>query len=189
VPLDTLVLLFFGIVREYKGLQDILRALPGIQEQLGKVLLLVAGEFWENKQRHLETVKQLGIGNMVIFEDRYIPNEEVAAYFSAADLLVAPYRQATGSGAVQMALGFECPIVTTDVGSLAELASHREDVFAVPPSDPSSLADAIVRYFVNLHTMSAPLPTPGEQKTSSWSSLVNAIESSAMRAGPDHSPL
>jgi glycosyltransferase involved in cell wall biosynthesis len=105
LPIDIPVMLFFGIVREYKGLQDLLLAMPEVQSRLGQALLVIAGEFWEDKRAYLDMVEQLGIGKLVIIDDRYIPNECVPLYFSAADVLVAPYRRVTGSGVVQMALG------------------------------------------------------------------------------------
>lgn len=126
LPLDVPVLLFFGIVREYKGLQDLLAALPGVREQLGRVILVVAGEFWDDKRPYLDMIERLGISDLVIIEGRYIPNEEVPLYFSAADVLVAPYRRVTGSGAVQMARGFGIPVITTgqkDICSI--LQAHK----------------------------------------------------------------
>jgi D-inositol-3-phosphate glycosyltransferase len=84
----------------------------------------------------------------VIIEDRYIPNEEVAIYFSAADALVAPYRRATGSGVVQMARGLGVPVITTDAcGAVSKVAVDGETDFVIPPRDPKSLTDAILRFF------------------------------------------
>ena len=113
LPLDVPILLFFGIVREYKGLREFLAVMPEIQAHFGKMILLVAGEFWENKQAYIETIERLGINNSVVIDDRYIPNEEVGLYFSAADALVFPYRWMTGSGVVNIAQGMGLPIVTT----------------------------------------------------------------------------
>lgn len=177
---DVPVLLFFGIVREYKGLKDLLVALPAVQTQLGKAVLLVAGEFWEDRQSYLELIEKLGIGESVIIEDRYIPNEWVPTYFSAADILVAPYRQVTGSAVVQMALGFECPVIATAVGGLVDLESNQSGLELVPPADSDSLSTAIVQHFANTPAMPAPLSTHGEKQASSWSSVVGFIESSAM---------
>jgi glycosyltransferase involved in cell wall biosynthesis len=146
LPQDQQVLLFFGIVREYKGLMDILLALPKIRERLGRVLLIVAGEFWDKQQPYLEMIQRLGIEDSVRIDGRYIPDEEVGIYFSAADLLVAPYRQVTGSAAVQMARGFGLPIVTTRIGGLAEIADDAT-MYLVPPADPDALAAAASRYF------------------------------------------
>jgi glycosyltransferase involved in cell wall biosynthesis len=140
LPLNAPVLLFFGFVREYKGLVDALEALPEVRACLGKVILLVAGEFWEDKRPYLELVERLGIGDAVRIHDRYIPNEEVVDCFSAADLLVAPYRRVTGSAVVQMAKSFGLPVVATCVGDLADSEASG---LLVRPGDSRALAAAI----------------------------------------------
>lgn len=144
---DALVLLFFGIVREYKGLRDLLAALPAIQAQLPMVKLLIAGEFWDNKTAYQTLIHQLGIESLVRIDDRYIPDDEVMVYFSAADVLVVPYRSVTGSAVVQTARGFGLPVITTALNGLEAVLVEGETGFLVPPQDPSALALAIVRYF------------------------------------------
>lgn len=111
LPDDAPVMLFFGIVREYKGLDTLLHALPQVLANVSDARLLIAGEFWESKSTYTALIDQLGIGDAITIDDRYIPNEEVGAYFIAADLLVAPYRRVTDSGALQMAHGFGLPVV------------------------------------------------------------------------------
>jgi glycosyltransferase involved in cell wall biosynthesis len=170
------VLLFFGIVREYKGLQDVLVALPEIRAQLGRVILLIAGEFWEDKRPYLGLIEQLRIGDSVIIEDKYIPNEDVAVYFSAADVLVAPYRRATGSGVVQMARGFGAPVITTNVsGGVIKEETEGWTHFAIPPMDPQSLADAILCFFQANHPAGADESAPGYREQFSWDDLVDLI--------------
>lgn len=112
LPLDTTVLLFFGIVRPYKGLDRLLRALPRIGAR-ADVLLLVAGEFWESRADYDALIAELGIGERVRIDDRYVPNEEITLFFSAADLFVAPYRRSSNSGALGLAASLGLPIVTT----------------------------------------------------------------------------
>lgn len=141
------VLLFFGIVREYKGLHDLLAALPSIRRQLPDVKLLIAGEFWDDKRAYQETLQQLRIADAVSIDDRYIPDDEVSLYFSAADVVVAPYRSVTGSGVVQMARGFGVPVITTSVGGLVDMVVEGETGFLVPPKNPQALATAILHYF------------------------------------------
>jgi glycosyltransferase involved in cell wall biosynthesis len=141
LPPNVPILLSFGIVREYKGLLDILAALPEIQAQLGKVMLVVAGEFWADKRPYVEMIEQMEIGDQVIIEDRYIPNEEVGLYFSAADVLVAPYRRRTASGVVQMARGFGMPVFNATIGEKRErIASETETTIL---SDKLAVAKAI----------------------------------------------
>jgi glycosyltransferase involved in cell wall biosynthesis len=119
------VLLFFGIVREYKGLADLLAALPDIRGHLPDVRLIIAGEFWHDKQAYLQLIERLGIGAAVVIEDRYIANEELPFFFGAADLLVAPYREVTGSAVVQLAVAFDLPVVTTVTVPLRTEADRR----------------------------------------------------------------
>jgi len=175
LPLEVPVLLFFGIVREYKGLKDILAVLPEIQARLGGVILVVAGEFWDDRRPYLEMIERLGIGDSVVIEDRYIPNEEVALYFSAADVLVAPYRRATGSGAVQMARGFGMPVIMTAVGESARAVADERTGGVVLLADSQTLAAEVIRFFVE-----EPRPRVTKEvnvrQTSSWSNLMDWIE-------------
>ena len=112
LPLEGQVWLLFGIVRRYKGYLEFLDRLHEIREQCGRVTLLIAGEFWESKERLLRRVKELGLEAQVRIEDRYIPNEEVGIFFSAADAVLVPYTRITGSGVMQLAKGFGVPVIT-----------------------------------------------------------------------------
>jgi len=146
LPAERPVLLFFGFVRRYKGLRYLLQALPLVQKHL-PVHLLVAGEFWEDEEIYRRLVEELGLQESVTLLNRYIPNEEVGLYFSAADVLVLPYLEATQSAVVQTAFGFERPVIVTQVGGLAETVEHNGTGLVVPPGDVQALAQAIVRYF------------------------------------------
>lgn len=139
-------LLFFGFVRRYKGLRYLLQAMPEVRRAL-PARLLVVGEFWEDEQAYAELAEQLGVQGAVTLLNRYVPNEEVGLYFAAADVLVLPYLEATQSGVVQMAFGFERPVITTSVGGLAETVEHNGTGLIVPPGNTAALAEAIVRYF------------------------------------------
>ncbi len=166
VPLYVPVLLFFGIVREYKGLDRILRALPKIRKYIGPVILIVAGEFWEDKNVYLEIVEELGIGDLVMIEDRYIPNEEIGLYFSAADVLVAPYRQVTGSGATQMARGFGLPVIGIDEVSESAIVGN------VSGFDESEILAAKIVQFIST---SPPIHQAINDRGMSWEHLVDQI--------------
>jgi glycosyltransferase involved in cell wall biosynthesis len=175
LPLDVPILLFFGTVREYKGLQDALAALPDVKAQLGRVMLVVAGEFWEDKQPYLETIKRLGIGDSVVIEDHYIPNEEVALYFSAADALLAPYRRATGSGAVQMARGFGVPVMATQIGGLLK-GVDGETGLLLPPGDTQAWAAAIACFFTERSGSTMVSEVAESRDAFSWERLIDVIE-------------
>ncbi len=168
LPHDVPVLLFFGMVRPYKGLSDILAALPDIRARLGTVRLLIAGEFWDDKTAYLEEIEHLGVRDLVQIDDRYIPNESVPLYFGAANLLVAPYHSMTGSGVVQMAVGFGLPVVTT-AGVPLRTDAERELIHVVPRSE---LARAVASCI-----MQDPRPIRPERggQDSGWAELVACI--------------
>lgn len=137
-------LLFFGFVREYKGLAVLLEALGRIKEKKKEVTLLVVGEFWKGKSKYLDQVKCLGISSCVRIVDKYISNEEIGLYFAAADLVVQPYLSASGSGICQIAYGFDRPVIATSVGSLPEVVEDGVNGRLVEPGDAKALAEAII---------------------------------------------
>ncbi len=137
------VLLFFGFVREYKGLHVLLDALPIVLEEQ-PCTLLVVGEFWKDKQTYLQQIQQRGIEEHTRLVDGYLPNEDLASYFCAADLVVQPYLSATGSAVAQLAYGFDRPVIATRVGSLAEVIEDKINGRLVAPDDSQALADAII---------------------------------------------
>ncbi len=147
LPSEAPVLLFFGFVRRYKGLDVLLEAMPMIRAALPEVQLVVAGEFYERLNHYRARIRALGLSSCVHLHDRYIPESEVVWYFSAADLVVQPYLSATQSGIVPLAFHFERPVVVTAVGGLPEVVPHEEAGFVVPPGDASALAEAVVRFF------------------------------------------
>jgi glycosyltransferase involved in cell wall biosynthesis len=138
------VLLFFGYIRRYKGLDLLLRAMPGIHARTG-ARLVVLGEFYENRATYDRLVRELGLADMVTMRGDYVANEEVGVYVSASDLLVLPYRSATQSGIVQVAMQLERPVVSTRVGGLSEMIEDGRTGFLVPPEDPAALAEAVAR--------------------------------------------
>lgn len=147
-PLERDTLLFFGLVRPYKGLKVLLEAISLVLK-VRNCQLLVVGEFYDDKKQYLSLIEKLGIGENVTVVDRYIPNEEVATYFHAADAVVLPYVSATQSGIVQIAFGLGTPVITTDVGGLPEAVDHRKTGLVVPAQDPQRLAEAILEFYGN----------------------------------------
>ena len=145
IPADELVLLFFGHIRAYKGLPVLLRAMPQILGQRA-CRLLIAGEFYEPRERYDKLLAQLGVGERVTIIDRYLPNEEVPDVFAAADVCVLPYVSATQSGVAKVAYGFGKPVIVTDVGGLAEEVIDGETGYVVAPHDPDAIAAAVERF-------------------------------------------
>lgn len=176
------VILFFGFVREYKGLQYLLAAMPAILSEI-PTTLVVAGEFWKDKDVYLKMMHELGISASVRIVDEYIPNEDVGRYFNAADLVVQPYVSATGSGVVQVAFGFHKPVVATDVGSLPEMVEHGKTGFVVPPRDPAAIASAVIRFFKQNKAKTFCENIKIRQYRFSWDCLVDGIEAIIKAAG------
>jgi len=143
---DRKTLLFFGLVRAYKGLRYLIEAMPQVRKSLD-CHLLVVGEFYDDKAPYLELIRKLGLQDAITVVDRYVPNEEVGRYFSAADVAVLPYISATQSGIVQVAYGLNTPVIVTRVGGLPEVVEDGRTGFIVEPEDAGAVARAIVRYY------------------------------------------
>lgn len=169
------VVLFFGFVREYKGLQDLLRCLPEVLSKV-KVTLLVVGEFWKDKDKYIRLINKLGIEESTVLVDKYVPNEEVGIYFSIADLVVQPYISATGSGVIQTAFAFNKPVVATKVGSLPEVIKHGETGYLVTPNAPHELASSIIRFFREGNTRIFRENIEKGKYKFSWDRMVDTIE-------------
>lgn len=137
-------LLFFGLIRDYKGLDMLLKAW-GSLKRAGKTAgrkLIVAGEFYTAPEPYHRLIKEEGIGDEVILHDRFIPDSMVADYFSVCDFLVLPYRSATQSGVTQIAYQFSTPMVVTNVGGLGEIVPDGKVGYLCEPN-PASIAEKI----------------------------------------------
>jgi glycosyltransferase involved in cell wall biosynthesis len=140
------VLLFFGYVRAYKGLAQLLEAMPMVLAEL-PVDLLVVGQFWEPKERYVQLIKRMGIGAHVRLVDEYVADDEVAAWFELADAVVMPYIDATQSAVAALAFQQRRPVISTAVGGIPESVEDGVTGLIVPPRDPVALAGAIVRFY------------------------------------------
>ncbi len=170
------VILFFGIVRQYKGLQYLLESMPKVLEQMKDVMLLIVGEFWEDKSIYLNLISRLGIGKNVKIVDQYIPNEDVEIYFEAADLAVFPYISVTGSAAVGVALGFDKPVITTNIGSLPEIVLDGKTGYIIDPANADSLARAVIKFFQG-NNQEIIENIKKRKNFFTWDGLVKKIES------------
>jgi glycosyltransferase involved in cell wall biosynthesis len=176
---DAPVLLFFGFVRAYKGLQHLLEALPIIRRELPCIRLLVVGEFWQDKRFYLDQIRRLEIEPNVLIVDRYVPNEELSAYFGAADVVVLPYTRVTQSGVVQLAYGFGRPVITTRVGGLPELVADGETGLLAEPGDSESLARAVCRFFNDGLGDAMHKPVTLAARKFAWTTMVSSLETLA----------
>ena len=168
--------LFFGFIREYKGLDLLLDAMADERmEKLG-VKLIVAGEFYGDPKPYQEQISRHDIGDRVVLHTEFIPDHEVNRYFCAADLVVQPYKNATQSGVSQIAYHFEKPMVVTNVGGLPEIVPDGKAGFVVKP-DSQEIADAIVRYFEEDWQQCLTEGVREEKKKYAWDKMTAAIES------------
>lgn len=146
-PAGKLVL-FFGFIRKYKGLDILLEAWKIAQQSAGLegARLLIAGEFYEDEKKYTDLIEQLSLRDSLILRTGFIPEAEVKYYFCAADVVIQPYRNATQSGVTPLAYHFEKPMIVTNVGSLADYVQHEKTGLVTAP-EPAALSGAISRYF------------------------------------------
>lgn len=147
IPAETKVLLFFGYVRKYKGLDILLRAFPLIAQRHPDIRLLIVGEFYDNPEEYHAIARETGFESQIIFVNKFIANEEVGRYFAAADLVVQPYRNATNSGILNVAYSFGMPAIVTRVGGLEELVEQHKTGIVVEPFSPEAIADGVDVYY------------------------------------------
>jgi D-inositol-3-phosphate glycosyltransferase len=170
LPKNIHVLLFFGFIRAYKGLDLLLEALGKVSK--GNLYLLVAGERYEDWKPYQEIINRLELSEKVHLFPDFIPSEEVKLYFSAADLVVQPYKSATQSGISQIAYHFEKPMIVTNVGGLSEIVKNGVSGYVVEPNS-EAIATAIDNFFENKMDWIAGVRE--EKKRFSWKNLVDSL--------------
>lgn len=165
------LLLFFGFIRAYKGLDLLLKSIPLIKDDT--IQLIVAGEFYEDATVYQQLIKELGIEDKVKLVADFIPPEKVKYYFSAADLVVQPYRNATQSGVTPLAYHFEKPMVVTNVGGLPDYVEQGKTGLIAEPN-PESIAAAVQQFFEYGEDQFIPF-IRAKKNELSWSNFVNQI--------------
>ena len=173
---DCPVLLFFGFVRPYKGLEYLIQAMPHILKQR-RVHLMVVGEFWSDPEFYIRYAREFQVEAAISFVNRYVPNEELESFFSLCDVVVLPYISATQSGVAQLAFGFGKPVITTRVGGLHEIVTDGVDGLIVPPQDVQALAQAVLRFYdEHLVDHMTVQVREHQRERFSWQHLVTLIE-------------
>jgi len=179
---DEKILLFFGFIRKYKGLDILLESMKQLSTlNLKPFKLLVAGEFYEDRKTYDDQITRLGIQDRLILRTDFIPDSEVKYYLCAADVVVQPYRSATQSGVTPLAYHFEIPMIVTNVGGLPSLVPEGK-VGLVAEPNAESIAEKIVEYFDKGHAAFLPYLVE-EKKKYSWAKMTEAIFSVANGAG------
>lgn len=140
------ILLFFGIIRDYKGLDLLLKSLPLLDKSY---FLVVAGEVYGSFEKYESIILESGLKDRIALFNNYIDDSEVKNYFSAADVCILPYKSATQSGITNISYHFELPIIATNVGGLAETIIHEKTGLIVQEVSVNALANAIISFFQN----------------------------------------
>jgi glycosyltransferase involved in cell wall biosynthesis len=168
-------ILFFGFIRDYKGLDLLLEAFSRCVEKDKSLRLIVAGEFYSDPKPYFEIIKKNNLANFVLMHNDFIPDEKVADYFCVSDIVVQPYKNATQSGVTQIAYHFNKPMIVTDVGGLAEIVPDGKVGYVVKP-DITEIADAILKFY-NDHKEKEFSENAGREKAKySWDNMVEAVE-------------
>lgn len=168
------VILFFGLIRQYKGLDWLLEAMNNPQVRSLGVKLLVAGEYYESAELYEQLIAKYSLQDNVLLHTRFIPNDEVKYYFSAADMVVQPYRRATQSGISQMAYHFERPMLVTNVGGLPEIVPHNHVGYVTEPN-PTAIAAAIVSFYAQNREQEFAQNVAAQKHLFSWQAMTEGI--------------
>ncbi len=173
LPTDEKIILFFGFIRHYKGLDILLKAIADERIKQSGIKLLIAGEFYEDKKRYDDLIESLQLKDQLILRTDFIADSEVKYYLSAADFVIQPYRDATQSGVTPLSYHFEKPMLVTNVGGLPDMVPHEKAGIVTEP-DPTSVAEGILALYAKgeSHFIAG---LQDEKKKYSWQLLVQKI--------------
>ena len=167
-------MLFFGLVRAYKGLDLLLDAFAQIKDQLPSLQLIIAGEFYEDEEKYRAQIAANGLDERVILRNEFIPDADLRKYFGAADLIVQPYKSATQSGVTQVAFHFEKPMLVTNVGGLGEIVHDHQMGYACAPT-ADAIAEDVLDYFTNNRQAAYTAYLQKEKTKYAWSKITEAF--------------
>jgi len=169
-------MLFFGIIRKYKGLDILLEAFADNRLKNQNLKLIVAGEFYEDAKPYHDLIKQHNLSDSVILVTRFIPDKQVVDYFCAADIIVQPYKHATQSGVTQIAYHFEKPMLVTNVGGLNEIVPHNKAGYVCEPN-ANDVANHLVDFFSKNKEELFIEGVKKEKSKYSWDKMIENIKS------------
>lgn len=173
--LNKRIILFFGLIRESKGLIFLIRAMPIILKKINVELLIVGEFFGKSEKKYLEEIKKLNLNNNIKIIDKYIPDEEVNLYFSASDVVILPYISGTGSGVLQIAFGLNKPVICTNVGFSEDIVNGKTG-FIVNKEDSDALAMAIIKYYEEGREKEFSKNITNSKNKFSWEKMINLLE-------------
>ena len=171
------LILYFGIVRDYKGLDVLIKATKLLKEQMDDFHVLAVGESYQTSEKYNSLITALEVGDVFTWENRFVPDSEVSTYFSASDVMALPYHSASQSGIVQIAYSFNVPVVVTNVGGLPEYVEKGVSGEIVKVNDPAELANCLANGLINgdFSMMSDGMDAVKSKFT--WSNFIEGVES------------
>ncbi len=168
-------ILFFGFIRDYKGLAILLEAMNNKEIQKNNIKLIVAGEFYTDPKPYHEIIKKYNLKYHLILKTEFIPDSDVAKYFCAADIIVQPYKTATQSGVTQIAYHFNKPMIVTDVGGLAEIIPHNKAGYVVDV-DHKMISKSILDFYNEDREKEMINFVKKEKEKYTWDKMIDAID-------------
>lgn len=172
---DYNYILFFGLIRKYKGLDLLLNAIGDERIKQLPVKLLIAGEFYDNPDIYTEIIAQHQLEKQVIICNEFIPQQNVRYYFSASDIVAQTYHSASQSGITQIAFHFDVPMLVTNVGGLSEIVSHGTMGY-VTEKNPHEIADCLYDFFANNRKQEFSNKVSSEKHIYSWETFIEKIQ-------------
>lgn len=174
LPANKDYMLFFGLVRAYKGLDVLLDAFGMVKEELPELQLIIAGEFYEDEDKYRSQIAALGLEERVIVRNEFVPDGDLRKYFGAADLIVQPYKTATQSGVTQVAFHFEKPILVTNVGGLGEIVHDHKMGYACAPT-AEAIAEDLRDYYMHKRQEAYTVYLQKEKTKYAWANMTRAF--------------
>ncbi|MBS1493692.1 MAG: glycosyltransferase [Bacteroidetes bacterium] len=168
------VILFFGYIRKYKGLNYLIDAMKEVAKEID-VKLLIVGEFYEDETKYREQIMQNNLEKNIFVVSEFMPNEKVRYFFSASDVVVLPYNSATQSGITQIAYFYDKPVIATKVGGLSEVILNENTGYLVEPKNSSEIANAILKFYKENKEEEFSKNVSEEKKKYMWESFVQEI--------------
>ena len=170
------IILYFGYVRKYKGLDTLISATKILKNRLGNFYVLAIGESYENPQKYYDLIEKNDVADVFTWENKFINDQDIAKFFSAADVVALPYHSASQSGILQIAYHFNKPVVVTNVGGLPEYVEENSTGFIVNPNDPIQLAECLSKNFLNGKFKQMPNYIIKYKEKFGWENFTNGIE-------------
>lgn len=171
---DDKIILFFGLIRHYKGLDFLIEAMAHEEIKKQNIKLLIAGEFYEDKQPYLDLIEKHNLHSQIILHDKFIANEDVRYYFCASNLVAQTYRNATNSGVTMVGYYYEKPMLVSNVGGLAEIVPNEKCGYVVETS-VSKISEKILDYFTQNREETFTQNVIQEKKKYEWTSFIKTL--------------